>query len=220
MIRALHEQLRGQEITALSLVEKYLGVIEEKDSEIGAFLTVTADEARASAILVDEKIARGEAIDLLEGIPGAIKDNMCAEGIRTTAASKMLDSYIAPFDATAVSNLKEAGATILGKTNMDEFAMGSSTESSAYGKTKNPIDPTRVPGGSSGGSAAAVAGGEAVFALGSDTGGSIRQPASCQSRSAQMGPAPFECRRAFAASSGSSRPTVGFRCTRSRSANW
>lgn len=178
MIRELHEKLKKKEITALALAEEYLGVIAEKDGELGAFLTVLGDEARKAAVLVDEKIARGEEIDLLEGIPGAIKDNMCMTGTRTTAASKILDSYIAPYDATAVRKLKEAGAVVLGKTNMDEFAMGSSTESSVYLKTRNPVDPERVPGGSSGGSAVAVASGEAVFALGSDTGGSIRQPAS------------------------------------------
>lgn len=178
MIRELHEKLKNKEITALALTEEYLGVIAEKDGELGAFLTVLPDEARKRAALVDEKIARGERIDLLEGIPGAIKDNMCMTGTRTTAASKMLDNYVAPYDATAVRKLRESGAVVLGKTNMDEFAMGSSTESSAYSKTRNPLDPNRVPGGSSGGSAVAVASGEAVFALGSDTGGSIRQPAS------------------------------------------
>ncbi len=178
MIRALHEQLKNKEISAVSLAEKYLSAIKEKDGEFGAFLTVLGDEALRAARFVDEKIARGEPIGLLEGIPGAVKDNMCMEGTRTTAASKILDNYVAPYDATAVRKLKEGGAVILGKTNMDEFAMGSSTESSAYQKTKNPVDPERVPGGSSGGSAVAVAADMAVFALGSDTGGSIRQPAS------------------------------------------
>ncbi len=178
MIRELHEKLKKGEVTAVALTEEYLRVIEEKDGELGAYLTVLGDDARRAAALVDEKIARGEEIDLLEGIPGAIKDNMCMTGTRTTAASKILDNYIAPYDASVIRKLKESGAVILGKTNMDEFAMGSSTESSAYRQTKNPIDPTRVPGGSSGGSAVAVAAGEAVFALGSDTGGSIRQPAS------------------------------------------
>lgn len=178
MIRELHEKLKKGEITAVALTEEHLGVIEKKDGELGAYLTVLADDARRAASLVDEKIARGEEIDLLEGIPGAIKDNMCMTGTRTTAASKILDNYVAPYDASAIRKLKESGAVILGKTNMDEFAMGSSTESSAYRQTKNPIDPTRVPGGSSGGSAVAVAASEAVFALGSDTGGSIRQPAS------------------------------------------
>lgn len=178
MIRELHEKLKKGEVTAVALTEEYLGVIEERDRELGAYLTVLGDDARRAAALVDEKIVRGEAIDLLEGIPGAVKDNMCVAGTRTTAASKMLDGYIAPYDAGAIRKLRASGAVILGKTNMDEFAMGSSTESSAYRKTENPLDPTRVPGGSSGGSAVAVAAGEAVFALGSDTGGSIRQPAS------------------------------------------
>lgn len=178
MIRELHEKLKNKEVSAIGLTEKYLSVIEKKDGELSAYLTVLSDEALREAAFVDEKIARGEEIGLLAGIPGAIKDNMCMEGTRTTAASKILDDYIAPYDATVVGRLKAAGAVILGKTNMDEFAMGSSTETSAYRKTKNPVDPGRVPGGSSGGSAVAVAGDMAVWALGSDTGGSIRQPAS------------------------------------------
>lgn len=178
MIKSLHEQLKNKEISAVELAERYLASVKGKDGELGAYLTVLEEEALKEARFVDEKIARGEEIDLLAGIPGAIKDNMCMEGTRTTAASKILDNYIAPYDATAVERLKEAGAVILGKTNMDEFAMGSSTETSAYRQTKNPVDPTRVPGGSSGGSAVAVAADMAVFALGSDTGGSIRQPAS------------------------------------------
>ncbi len=178
MIRDLHEKLKSGKMTATGLAESYLSRIAERDGEIGAYLAVLGDEALRAAALVDEKIAQGEEIGLLEGIPGAIKDNMCLTGTKTTAGSKILDHYIAPYDATAVRRLREAGAVILGKTNMDEFAMGSSTESSAYKLTKNPIDTERVPGGSSGGSAAAVADGMAVFALGSDTGGSIRQPAS------------------------------------------
>ncbi len=178
MIRTLHEQLKNKETTAISLAESYLARIAERDPEIGAYLMVLGDEARKEAARVDLKIAHGETIGLLEGIPGAVKDNMCMEGTRTTAGSKILDNYVAPYDATIIRRLREAGAIILGKTNMDEFAMGSSTESSAYRQTKNPADPERVPGGSSGGSAAAVADGMAVFALGSDTGGSIRQPAS------------------------------------------
>ncbi|MEI7749489.1 MAG: Asp-tRNA(Asn)/Glu-tRNA(Gln) amidotransferase subunit GatA [Candidatus Moraniibacteriota bacterium] len=178
MIRALHEKLKNKKTTAGELAESYLVRIADRDPDIGAYLSVLGDEARRAATFVDEKIARGETIGLLEGIPGAVKDNMCMEGTRTTAGSKMLDGYIAPYDATAVGRLRSAGAVILGKTNMDEFAMGSSTESSAYKMTKNPVDTMRVPGGSSGGSAAAVAADMAVFALGSDTGGSIRQPAS------------------------------------------
>lgn len=178
MIQALHTRLKNRDITAAELTEEYLDRIRERDEEIGAYLTVLETEARQAASFVDERIARDEEIGMLAGIPGAIKDNMCLTGVRTTAGSKILDSYIAPYDATAVRKLREAGSVILGKTNLDEFAMGSSTESSAYRPTKNPIDMARVPGGSSGGSAAAVAADMAVFALGSDTGGSIRQPAS------------------------------------------
>lgn len=178
MIRDLHNKLIAKELTAVELAERYLQVIEEREPEIGAFLTVLREEAIHSAELVDEQLKRGEAIDLLAGIPGAVKDNICLAGARTTAGSKILDNYIAPYDATVIKKLKAKNAVILGKTNMDEFAMGSSTESSAYQKTKNPVDTERVPGGSSGGSAAAIAAGEAVWSLGSDTGGSIRQPAA------------------------------------------
>ena len=179
MIRKLHEQLVNKTQTAEGLALEYLDRIREKDGEIGAFLTVLEREAiLAQARRVDEKIARGEDIDLLEGIPGALKDNILLRGVRATGGSKILANYIAPYDATVTERLRASGAVILGKTNMDEFAMGSSTENSAYQLTKNPHDISRVPGGSSGGSAAAVAGGMAVFALGSDTGGSIRQPAA------------------------------------------
>ncbi len=178
MIRDLHTKLVAGEVTAVGLAERYLQAIEKREPEIRAFLTVLGEEALHSAKLVDEQLKRGETIDLLAGIPGAIKDNICMTGVRTTAGSKILDNYIAPYDATVVKKLKAKGVVIVGKTNMDEFAMGSSTESSAYQKTRNPIDTERVPGGSSGGSAAAVAAGEAVWSLGSDTGGSIRQPAA------------------------------------------
>jgi len=178
MIRELHEKLINKKITSVQLTEEYFAVIEKKDKELNAYLTLTKKLAMDQATKVDEKIARGEKIDLLEGIPGAIKDNICIAGIRTTAASKILDNYIAPYDATVITKLNAVGVVMLGKTNLDEFAMGSSTENSAYGVTKNPSDLERVSGGSSGGSAAAVAAGEAVWALGSDTGGSIRQPAS------------------------------------------
>lgn len=178
MIRELHEKLKNKEVTSVQLTEQYFDAIEKKDEEIGAYLSLTKEQALEQAKFVDEKIARGEDFELLEGIPCAIKDNICVDGVRTTAGSKILDSYIAPYDATVIKRLKEKGAIILGKTNMDEFAMGSSTEKSAYKITRNPVDTERVPGGSSGGSIAAVAAGEAVWSLGSDTGGSIRQPAS------------------------------------------
>ncbi|MCX6761810.1 MAG: Asp-tRNA(Asn)/Glu-tRNA(Gln) amidotransferase subunit GatA [Candidatus Moranbacteria bacterium] len=178
MIRELHNKLINKEITSVDLTQQYFDVIEKKDKDIFAYLTLTKELALEQAKKVDAKIARGEKIELLEGIPGAIKDNLCIAGVRTTASSKILDNYIAPYDATVIEKLKEVGAVFLGKTNLDEFAMGSSTENSAYGVTKNPHDLTRVSGGSSGGSAAAVATGEAVWALGTDTGGSIREPAS------------------------------------------
>lgn len=178
MIRDLHNKLINREITAVELTQQYFDAIEKKDKDIFAYLTLTKDLAFEQAQKVDEKIAKGEEIGILEGIPGAIKDNICVQGIKTTAASKILDNYIAPYDATVIQRLKEAGAVILGKTNLDEFACGSSTENSGYGSTKNPRDLERVPGGSSGGSAAAVAGDMAVWALGTDTGGSIRQPAA------------------------------------------
>ena len=178
MIREINENLKNGKITATDLTRNYLSNIKEKDPVIGAFLTLNEEEALKKAQAVDEKIKKGEEIDLLAGIPMALKDNMCVKRMRTTAGSKILDNYIAPFDATAVAGLKKNDAVVLGKVNMDEFAMGASTENSAYQKTKNPVDTTRVPGGSSGGSAAAVVGDMAVYALGSDTGGSIRQPAS------------------------------------------
>ena len=178
MIRTLHQKLLNQEMTSVQLTEEHFDAIEKRDGDIGAYLTLTKESALQAAHEIDERIRRGEPLDLLAGIPCAIKDNMCMTGVRTTVASKILDNYIAPYDATVVKELRDVGSIILGKTNMDEFAMGSSTESSAYQKTKNPRDTDRVPGGSSGGSAAAVAGEFAVFALGSDTGGSIRQPAS------------------------------------------
>jgi aspartyl-tRNA(Asn)/glutamyl-tRNA(Gln) amidotransferase subunit A len=178
MIRELHQKLISGEITSVQLTEQYFNAIAKKDSEIGAYLTLCREQALKQAAFVDGQIKKGEKIDMLAGIPCAVKDNMCVDGIRTTAGSKILDNYIAPYDATVVRRLKEAGAVILGKTNLDEFAMGASTENSAYQPTKNPIDLERVPGGSSGGSAAVVASEMAAWALGSDTGGSIRQPAS------------------------------------------
>ena len=178
MIREIHNKLVNGDISSVGLTEKYFSKIEKEDKNLCAYLTLTKEKALKEARKIDKKIKNGEKIDLLAGIPVAIKDNICIQGEKVTAASKVLDNYIAPYDATVIKKLKEKGAIFLGKTNLDEFAMGSSTENSAYQKTKNPTDLSRVPGGSSGGSAAAVAADLAVWALGSDTGGSIRQPAS------------------------------------------
>ena len=172
----LHELLTTKKISAVELTADVLNHVSEVEDKIRAYLTITRDKATADAKLVDEKISRGEEIAPLEGIPCAIKDNICTKGIRTTCASKILENFIPPYDATVYKKL--SSSVIIGKANLDEFAMGSSTENSAYHTTHNPHDLERVPGGSSGGSTAAVAGGEAIFSLGSDTGGSIRQPAS------------------------------------------
>lgn len=178
MIKELHDKLINQEITATQLVEDYFKVIKEKDSQIQAFLTLTKTQALEEAKKVDEKISKGEKIGILEGIPYVVKDNILVKGVKTTAGSKILENYVASYDATVIKKLKNEGAILFGKTNQDEFAMGSSTENSGFFVTKNPWDLTRVPGGSSGGSAAAVAAKMIPFALGSDTGGSIRQPAA------------------------------------------
>lgn len=172
--KGLHEKL----FSASDLVERCLARIEESDTRINAFVSLFRESALAHAKEVDKKIASGESLSGLEGIPYALKDNILAEGELCTASSKMLKTYRAPYDATVVRALKEEGAILLGKTNLDEFAMGSSTENSAFGVTRNPHDPERVAGGSSGGSAAAVTSSMVPFALGSDTGGSIRLPAS------------------------------------------
>ena len=178
MIRELHEKLKRRETTARKLTEDFLKRIGEKNGELNAYLTILEERALAEADSIDLRFANGEELDLLAGIPGALKDNMCVAETRTTAGSKILDNYLPPYNATIVEKLSEKGAVILGKTNLDEFAMGSSTENSAYGVTRHPLDPTRVAGGSSGGSAVAVAADMAVWALGSDTGGSIREPAA------------------------------------------
>ncbi len=173
-IKKAHEGLKEKKFSSVELTQSFLDKINTKDKEINAYLTVTSELALKQAASADEKIKKGE-INILTGIPCAIKDNLMIKGIRCTAGSKFLDKYIAPYNATVIDKLKDC--VFLGKTNLDEFAMGSSCEKSAYFPTHNPHDLERVPGGSSGGSAAAVAADECVFALGSDTGGSIRQPA-------------------------------------------
>lgn len=176
-IKDIRAGLASKTFTCEALVRAYLDRITEKNEEIFAFVRV-AEDAIDQAKAIDERLARGEDLGPLMGVPVALKDNMNAQGQKATAGSQILEGYIAPYDATVVARLKAAGAVLIGHTNMDEFAMGSSTESSHYGKTKNPWDKTKVPGGSSGGGAAAVAAGFVPVALGSDTGGSIRQPAS------------------------------------------
>jgi aspartyl-tRNA(Asn)/glutamyl-tRNA(Gln) amidotransferase subunit A len=171
-------RLARREVTARALAEACLSRIEALEPTLNAFLTVTADSALAEADAVDRDRAAGRALPPLAGVPVALKDLFCTRGVRTTCGSKILGNYVPVYDATVVTRLRAARAVLLGKLNMDEFAMGSSTENSAFGPTRNPWDPTRAPGGSSGGSAAAVASGEALGTLGTDTGGSIRQPAA------------------------------------------
>ena len=177
-IKELHQQLVNKERTAEEIARATLEHIETVEPKVKAFLTITADQALATAKEVDAKIAAGESIGMLEGIPLGVKDNMCTQGVKTTCASQILANFVPPYESTVTQKLKDAGVVIVGKTNLDEFAMGSSTENSGFQVTANPWDLSRVPGGSSGGSAAAVAAGECVVSLGSDTGGSIRQPAS------------------------------------------
>ncbi len=176
-IHELTDLLREGRTTSVEIAESVFSRIEAVEERVNAYITLTKDEAFEMAELADKAIREGKAGELA-GIPVAVKDNMCTKGVKTTCGSHILENFIPPYDATVVRKLKEAGAVVTGKTNLDEFAMGSSTETSHYGITRNPWDLERVPGGSSGGSAAAVATDECIAALGSDTGGSIRQPAA------------------------------------------
>lgn len=174
----LKELLKKKEVSSLEVVSSVFKEIKSKDKDINSFITLIEEDAKKSAEKIDQKIARGEKLGSLAGIPVAIKDNICVKGVFCTCGSKILEIFVSPYDATVVEWLKKEDAVIIGKTNMDEFAMGSSNESSYFGPAKNPYDLERIPGGSSGGSSACVASDMTILALGSDTGGSVRQPAS------------------------------------------
>ncbi len=175
---ALHRQIQAGELSAVDVLESTFALIEKRDGQIQAFNHLTHDLALKTAQQVDNDVKAGKTLPLLAGVPLALKDNIHVRGIKTTCSSKMLENFVAPFDATITQKLHAHQIPIVGKTNLDEFAMGSSTENSAFKKTRNPWDTDRVPGGSSGGSAAAVASGQTLISLGSDTGGSVRQPAA------------------------------------------
>src|SRR6266849_1444290 len=177
-IDQVRDGLRARDFSSVELTTAALKFAREENGTTNAFISFSEDRALGAARRVDEKLARGENPGPLGGVPVAVKDVIVTKGVRTTCGSKLLANYIPPYDATAIERLEAAGGVILGKTNCDEFAMGSSTENSAFGPVRNPVAPDRVPGGSSGGSAAVVAQGTAVLSLGTDTGGSIRQPAS------------------------------------------
>ena len=170
--------VKAGERSARDVVEEHLALIDQRDPELNAYNLVTAESARAQAAAIDAAVSAGEPVGRFAGVPLAMKDNMCTRGVPTTCSSRILEGWRPPYDATVVTRLREAGAVSVGKTNLDEFAMGSSTEHSAFGPTRNPHDPSRVPGGSSGGTAASVAAGFTPLGIGSDTGGSIRQPAA------------------------------------------
>ena len=177
-VTELSGKLRSRKLSAEEAAKAYLDQMEKREPEVGAYLTVTREAALETARKVDRKRMKGEELHPLAGIPAGIKDNICTKGVKTTCASRMLENFVPPYDAAVIEKLKDCHIVMLGKLNMDEFAMGSTTETSAFGATKNPRNTEHVPGGSSGGSAAAVAANECFAALGSDTGGSIRQPAS------------------------------------------